>query len=616
MNNLQNFYLNILIIDDRLEYRQDFIKILKGSTQYENQLDILGSQIFGENYKNNSPIEVELPKIAISTASYGLEAIKIIQGIYKTNKQLALVFIDIHIIPEITRRNTIRSIWEIDKDIQIVVCTSLDDFIWKNILKSFEINDNLLILQKPFDYTIVRQLIYTLSKKWLLMQESKHYNQTLESRVQKRTKTLEYKANHDPLTSLPNRYLLEDRLSQLIKISKENNLMFAVLYMDLDNFKWINDNYTHEIGDQILQILTKKMLHNTRRDDDFFRIGGDEFVLIITNIATMDNVNNIVKNLLSIINQPIQIETIDIEMQISIGISIYPLHGTTSSELLKNSDLAMYKAKGSGGNKCEYYNKELYITNKANLDFESALQQALINEEFFLCYLPQIELASKKLNSLEALIRWNHPKLGVIPATGFIPYAEKHGHISSINAWVIKKVIAQNKIWSNKGLNIVPISVNVGLQQIRQDNFLKDISYNLQKNNLKPNYFGIDITENSYINSDEIINIINNIKKLGVQITLDNFGTGNMPLNYLKKLQIDFLKIDRSFISNMETDPNNKVIIESIINIANSLKLKIIAVGIETVQHKDFFKQHNCKYVEGYYFSKPLSANQLELLLR
>ena len=588
---MQNYNLNILIIEDDYKTKQDLMKILEHQTNH-------------------------VPKLTTYTANQNMEAIKIIQEFHKNNQKFTLVFIDIHFLPEINGIDTIHSIWEIDKDIQIVICTSLNNYIWKKFLKSFGVSDDLLILQKPLETTMVRQLIYTLTKKWLLMQGSGNYNQLINNCVQKRTEELEYKANHDPLTSLPNRNLLENRLSELTKTPKNNNLIFAILYIDLDNFKFINDNYTHSIGDQILKIISKRIINNTRKQDDFFRIGGDEFVLLVTNIENAENIKSIANNLLKIIQKPIQIDNIDIEVKLSIGISIYPMHGMKSVELLKNADLAMYKAKELGGNKFEFYNKELYIAVKANLNLESELHKALPNEEFFLCYLPQIELASRQLIAVEALIRWNNPQLGIMQASKFIPYAEKYGIINQINEWVIKNTILQNKSWHDKGLSIVPISVNIGMQQIKQTNFPQEINNHLKQAKLDPQYFGIDITDNNYTPNKEIIEIINNIKKTGVAITLDNFGSGNIPLNYLKKLQIDYLKIDRSFIDNIETDLNNKVIIESIINIANSLNLKVIAVGIETQKHKLFFEQHHCKYAEGYYFNKPLLANELELLLK
>lgn len=659
------FNINILIIDNHLETKKDFIKILKYSNTYHDpSLDALGYQILSENY-NDCSIKVNLPKCEIYTASYAMEAIEIIKGFAEHNKKFALVFIDLYLIPEMTGTNTIQNIWNIDQNIQIVVCTSLDDFVWKNILKSFEVNDNLLVLQKPFYYNNIRQLIYTLTKKWLLIQAVANPNYNLDhtrqhrnfnnvfsndiltaneelvtdsinipktnkrlithhhnnnnhliNNIEQRTKELEYKANHDSLTSLANRNLLENKLLALLNRSKHSDLMFAIFYIDLDNFKWINDNYTHAIGDQILKIMTKRILHNIRENDELFRIGGDEFVLLLSNIKNIPNINNIANHLLHIINEPIKINHLDIETKLSIGISIYPMHGMKPEELLKNSDLAMYKAKEFGGNRFEYYSKELYIATKASLDLELELEFALKNNEFFLCYLPQIELASKKLIALEALIRWNHKKLGVIPAAGFIPYAEKYGFITHINSWVLQNSILQNKIWYKKGLNIVPISANIGIQQIRQPNFAEEIFKYLKKADLNPNYFGIDITENSYVNTEEVIKILKTIKKIGIQITLDNFGSGYIPLNYLKKLQIDYLKIDKSLIEGIEQDQNNKVIIESIIDIANSLKLKVIAVGIETGKHKEFFEQRNCQYAEGYYFNKPLLPNELELLLK
>jgi len=247
---------------------------------------------------------------------------------------------------------------------------------------------------------------------------------------------------------------------------------------------------------------------------------------------------------------------------------------------------------------------------------ELELQQAINNHEFFLCYLPQIDLTTGQLIAVEALIRWKHPKLGIIPPTGFIPYAEKSGLIVPIGEWVIKTATSQNKLWQNKGLQPIMVSINVAVQQIRQANFVATLELALKEVDLEPKYFGIELVENIFINSVEIINIINNIKKIGVQLTLDNFGSGNLSLNYLKKITIDYLKIDRSFIENIDTDRNNKIIVESIINIANSLNLKVIAEGIETSKHKTFLQQHKCDYAAGFYFSKPLLADELEELLR
>lgn len=608
--------LRILIIDDNLEIHKDFIKILSNKELTNNDLDLLGAQIFGNDYNSNTSINLDIPTFQIDTALQGIDGIHLVQSAKKANERYALAFIDIRMPPGIDGIETIKNIWQIDPDIQIVICTAYSDYSWRDTVKHLGVNDNLLILKKPFDYTAVRQLSCALTKKWLLMQESKNYNIVLENYVQERTENLIHQATHDNLTELPNRTLLYDRLDYTIELSNRNKTLFAVLYFDLDDFKLINDNFSHETGDYVLKTIAKRLRSNMRKQDTLFRVGGDEFVLLTPNITIEENVINIASNILKTTQETIQLQTKHINPTSSIGISIYPQNGKKSLELLNNADLAMYHAKELGGNQFQFYTKELNNKISSRLESEIELQQAIDNNEFFLCYLPQIDLKTEKLIAVEALIRWNHPSLGVLTPNAFIATAEKSGLIVPIGDWVMKTAMLQNKVWQNKGYPPMIISINVAMQQIRQTNFVDKIKTNLQETNLEPKYFGIELIENIFINSIEIATIINNIKNLGIQITLDNFGTGNMSLNYLKKIQIDYLKIDRSFIENIDTDHNNKIIVESIINIANSLNLKVIAEGMETAQHKTFLQKHDCQYAQGYYFSKPLIAKDLEELLK
>ena len=613
MKNKNN--LRILIIDDNLDIHKDFIKILTNQESTNKDVDILNAQIFGENSTEQN-LDLSIPPFTIDTASQGLDGINLVQIAYNTEQKYALVFVDIRMPPGLDGIETIKKIWQIDQDIQMVICTAYSDYTWHDTVKYLGVSDNLLILKKPFDYMAVRQLACALTKKWLLMQESKNYSQALEHYVQERTEDLNYKATHDPLTELPNRTLLYDRLDYTIELSERDKSMFAVLYFDLDDFKSINDNFNHDTGDQVLKTITKRIRSNMRGQDTLSRLGGDEFVMIIPNILTEENVISIANNLLRITQETIPIAGRNINIKSSIGISFYPTDGKTSLELLNNADLAMYRAKESNGNQFQFYTPELNQKISSRLEMELELQQAINNHEFFLCYLPQIDLTTGQLIAVEALIRWKHPKLGIIPPTGFIPYAEKSGLIVPIGEWVIKTATSQNKLWQNKGLQPIMVSINVAVQQIRQANFVATLELALKEVDLEPKYFGIELVENIFINSVEIINIINNIKKIGVQLTLDNFGSGNLSLNYLKKITIDYLKIDRSFIENIDTDRNNRIIVESIINIANSLNLKVIAEGIETSKHKTFLQQHKCDYAAGFYFSKPLLADELEELLR
>lgn len=616
MNNKNS--LRILLIDDNPEIHKDFIKILMDNDQEaaSDNADILGAQIFGEEYHSKNTPNLSIPKFQIDSALQGVDGIKMVEKAKSINEKYALAFIDIRMPPGIDGIETIKNIWQIDSDIQVVICTAYSDYTWHDTVNYLGITDNLLILKKPFDYMAVRQLTCALTKKWLLMQESKDYNIVLENYVQERTENLIHQATHDNLTELPNRTLLYDRMDYTIELSNRNKSIFAVLYFDLDDFKSINDNFGHESGDIVLKTIAQRVRSSMRKQDTLFRLGGDEFVMLIPNIGTEENIIHIVNNLLKITQETIQLKTKNINISCSIGISIYPQNGKKSIELLNNADLAMYRSKELGGNQFKFYTNELNSKVSFRAETEVELQQAIDNNQFFLCYLPQVDLKNDKLIAVEALIRWNHPKLGVLLPAAFIPAAEKSGLIISIGEWVIKTAIMQNKIWQNKGYQPILISVNVAIQQIRQANFVERLNHYLKASSLDPQYFGIELIENAFINSIEIINVINEIKNMGVKITLDNFGTGNMSLNYLKKVKIDYLKIDKSFIEHLGADHNNKVIVESIINIANSLNLKVIAEGIETSQHKIFLQQHDCQYAQGYYFSKPLVAKDLELLLK
>jgi diguanylate cyclase (GGDEF)-like protein len=615
MNNKNS--LRILLIDDNTEIHKDFIKILMDSDQESasDNADILGAQIFGEEYHSKNTPSLNIPKFQIDSALQGIDGIKMVAKAKSINEKYALAFIDIRMPPGIDGIETIKNIWEIDRDIQVVICTAYSDYTWHDTVNYLGITDNLLILKKPFDYMAVRQLTCALTKKWLLMQESKDYNIVLENYVQERTENLIHQATHDNLTDLPNRTLLYDRLDYTIELSNRNKSIFAVLYFDLDDFKSINDNFGHESGDIVLKTIAQRVRSNMRKQDTLFRLGGDEFVMLIPNIGTEENIIHIVNNLLKITQETIPLKTKNINISCSIGISIYPQNGKKSIELLNNSDLAMYHSKELGGNQFKFYTNELNSKVSFRAETEIELQEAIDKNQFLLCYLPQVDLKNDKLIAVEALIRWNHPKLGVLLPAAFIPAAEKSELIISIGEWVIKTAIMQNKIWQNKGYKPILISVNVAIQQIRQANFVERLNHYLKASSLDPQYFGIELIENAFINSIEIINVINEIKNMGVKITLDNFGTGNMSLNYLKKVKIDYLKIDKSFIEHLGADHNNKVIVESIINIANSLNLKVIAEGIETSKHKIFLQQHDCQYAQGYYFSKPLVAKDLELLL-
>ncbi|MBA2709038.1 MAG: EAL domain-containing protein [Tatlockia sp.] len=428
---------------------------------------------------------------------------------------------------------------------------------------------------------------------------------------------LAYQASHDPLTSLPNRALLLDRLQQEIAHAKRENQMFAVMFIDLDRFKLINDSLSHETGDELLLNISKRLSTITRAEDTIARLSGDEFILVSVSLPLHKEHHaiKIATKVLEVIRTVTKTSDREIIITASLGISIYPQDGATSVELLHNADLAMYRAKSLGGNQFQFYSEHLNDECKLRMEQETDMRRALIRNEFFLQYQPQFVSDNDKTIAVEALVRWNHPKRGVILPMDFIPLAEDTGMIVSLGEWVLKTACKQNKEWQNKGFKPFPISVNMATKQFMQPNIIEIIKGILHDTGLKAEYLEIEVTENVIISGRDVVNTIMELKQLGVRIVLDDFGTGNACLNYLRALPIDQIKIDKSFIDNIHTSSPDQVIIQAIIAMANSLLMEVLAEGVTNPEQLKFLEAQNCNKFQGYYFSKPVDADELEAFL-
>lgn len=616
----------ILIIDDNPAIHLDFQKILKmkESTTGINKLNQL---VFGEDLANDAEksksAAIDLPAFQIDCVSQGEEGIQYIQRAIAQGAPYALAFVDIRMPPGLDGIETIKRIWALDKETQIVICTAYSDYTWEETVAELGLSDNLLILKKPFDSISVRQVACSLTKKWRLMQESKNREKILEKTVEERTDSLqktltvlEYQSTHDSLTDLPNRTLLVDRIKREIASSKRNHSMFAVIFIDLDRFKLINDSFNHESGDILLKRIAERLSEVTREEDVIARLSGDEFIFISAEVYKIEQVAHIAQKILETINKSLHIAQQDIIISASLGISIYPQDGSTVEELLHNADLAMYRAKALGGNQFQLYTAELQEKCIGRLEKESDLRRGLIENEFFLEYQPQYDSQSQTLIGVEALIRWRHPQKGLVLPMEFIPLAEETGLIVPIGEWVIRTACAQNKAWQDKGISPFPISVNIATKQFIQPNFVSMIKNILKTSKLNPKYLKVEVTENVIINAGNIIDSINDLKKLGVSIVLDDFGVGNSGFNYLNKLPIDQLKIDQSFIKNINFNRSDEVILQAIIDMASNLHLDLVVEGVETSSQLEYLESHNCHKFQGFYFNKPMSAEQLENYLK
>lgn len=733
--------LRIIVIDDNPSIHQDFMKILiapKKQNESDVELQNLERAIFGDN-----DTQKYLPEFEIDTASQGKEGVQMIENALNEGHPYALAFVDIRMPPGWDGVETIKHIWALDTNIQVVICTAYSDYTWEETVEQLGRRDNLLILKKPFDNISVRQLACALTKKWQLLQESKQYTDSLEQRINDRTislkkslslmratlessadgvlvtsadnkindhnnklsemlkipqsiydsgkfstlieyiitqvndenafkdkiatilgdansvtidnikfkdgrifeyytqpyvhnnevigrvwsfrdvtkrasleQELQYQATHDLLTGLPNRVMMSDRIKQAIMSAEANHNKVAIFFLDLDRFKLINDSFSHEAGDEILRSVAERLKPCISENETLARIGGDEFVIVVDKIINDNQLIEYANKILELFAKPFNIMSYSLKLTTSIGISIYPEHGKSMDLLLRNADSAMYLSKEYGANQFQFYTEELNRKNLEKFEKEAELRAAIEENEFFLSYQPQFDLNAEKLVSVEALIRWQHPTKGVILPLDFIPLAEETGLIFPIGEWVLRTACKQIKEWQNLGLPHVRVAVNITTKQLRLFNIIDQIKDILEETDLEPQYLELELTENIIINNVDVIRTIQDLKKIGVQIVLDDFGTGYSSLSYLRDLPVDRLKIDQSYVQNIAANRGDDVIIQAIIAMANNLNMQVLAEGVETQNQLEFLRSQNCSEVQGFYFSKPISAGECEHLLR
>jgi diguanylate cyclase (GGDEF)-like protein/PAS domain S-box-containing protein len=428
---------------------------------------------------------------------------------------------------------------------------------------------------------------------------------------------LEYQATCDELTGLTNRSLLNDRLDQAIKGAQRYQKEVCIFFLDLDNFKVINDTLGHSAGDELLKLIAKRLQNCARSEDTIARYGGDEFVLIFPQIARMEDAAQIAERLIDEISQPLQIKGHKFQGTTSIGISFYPQDGQDKETLLQHADAAMYQAKDKGRNTFCFYTEELNLRLMQRLILEGDLRQALKLEQLMVYYQPKLNLHTGKISGVEALLRWKHPEKGMIPPDQFIPLAEDTGLILPIGEWVLRTACCQAKAWQEAGLLPITVAVNVSPKQLQFANFDQIICDVLNDSGLESRYLDLELTEGAIMKEPEkMVVTLNRLKDIGVQISMDDFGTGYSSLSYLKRFPFDNLKIDKAFINDIPTDDGDVTLVLTIIAMAHNFKLKVVAEGVETQAQMDFLTQKNCDEIQGYFFSRPVPATEVEQLLR
>lgn len=428
---------------------------------------------------------------------------------------------------------------------------------------------------------------------------------------------LNYLASYDVLTKSANRSLLHDRLAHAIASASRHGRQVAVISVDIDNFKYINNSLGHNTGDQLLKAVTERLGSCVRDGDTIARQGGDEFVIVLPDQVSEEHASQVIKRIFAAIAYPILIKDREFNITCSIGASFYPKDGHDGETTLKNADAAMYGAKELGRNTFQFYAKEIDARINERLVLESSLRRAIEREELLLQYQPQIHLSRGEIIGAEALIRWRHPELGIVPPDKFIPLAEETGLIGPIGEWVLRTACAQNKAWQDARLPEITVSINLSARQFRHKGLTDTIAHALQETGLNADCLGLELTESLVMhNAAAGALMLQNLKQMGVKLSIDDFGTGYSSLSYLKRFPIDELKIDQSFVRDVMTDPDDAIIAKAIITLAHELNLKVTAEGVETKEHRDFLVGRRCDKAQGFYFGRPLHSHEFEDLLQ
>ena len=547
--------------------------------------------------------------LAVEQAENGREALDFLE-----HCQPDVVLLDV-LMPEMDGFRTCRAFRALPqgRHVPVLMMTGLDDIA--SIDHAFEVGATDFIT-KPLNYTIlghrVRYLLRTM--------------QAFES-ARRSKREIHHLAFYDALTNLPNRRLFGDRLLRAVESARRNSHLMGILFIDIDNFKRINDSFGHSIGDKLLRTVASQLLACLRRcdsvsreaDDEYMsvaRLGGDEFTVLLTHLENAEDAARIAKRILDGVSVPFLLGDEEIVVTPSIGISIFPYDGNSVEELVKNADTAMFHAKANGKNNYQFYTNSMSATAFERLSMENAMRRGLGNDEFEVYYQPKIELASNRAIGLEALVRWHHPEMGLVSPADFIPLAEETGLIVPLGEWVLHTVCAQIKNRQVAGLDPLRIAVNLSACQFRQTMLRQQVRRILDNTGVAPEWLELELTESVIMDDIQTSStILRELKSMGVGISMDDFGTGYSSLSLLKRLPLDTLKIDRSFVRDITTDADDAAIVDAVISLAHSLRLRVIAEGVETGEQLDFLNSRGCDEVQGYLFSRPLPVAGIEAWL-
>jgi diguanylate cyclase (GGDEF)-like protein len=550
------------------------------------------------------------PSFEAELCSGAEQAVQAVGRSAEEGRRFAVVFLDMRMPPGPDGAWAAARIREIDRDVDLVIATAYSDVDPQEIGARVPPEEKVFFVQKPFHPHEVRQLALALGRKW-------------EAQAQMRRL-----AYFDSLTGLPNRELFRTRVTQAIELARRHGREAALLFLDLDNFKRINDTLGHSVGDQLLRTMAERLMSCLRASDAVTRpallddpdgparLGGDEFVVLLSELATADDVGVVAGRILESLSRPVQLLTHEVIVTPSIGIAVFPKDGEDVETLLRNADLAMYYAKRTGRNLFQYYAPTMNEDALRRLTLENMLRQALARDELSLHYQPQVDLTSGELSGLEALLRWESPDLGRVPPVEFIPVAEESGLIVPIGEWVLRSACAQAKAWLDAGLSLPRMAVNVSVMQFVHRGFPATVARILAETGLPAGALELEVTETLLMkDSTDAASTLKALKDLGVQLAVDDFGTGYSSLSRLKEFPIDRLKIDKSFVQAVNARADDGAIASAVIAMAEGMNLKVIAEGVETLSQLAFLQQRRCDEGQGYYWSRPLPPEEVRRFL-
>lgn len=592
----QTCHFKILVISQHRNFYTDFCNLLNAENGFFRKITRIRSRL---PLTHQQPACEQSIRYEICRVVSAAEAVFQVQTAIDQQNPFALLLICLSTNKDLNQLNTLLEVLDADHRLQIVVCSRDGVSSWQDKYASHVQASRLIPGKNPLDELEIGHIIYALSTKWCL---SKQYL---------------YQMTYDALTDLPNRVLMKDKIHQAILRAKYQQHQIAVLFLDLDRFQLINDTLGHSYGDLLLKQVATRLKRCVSEQDTVAYYGGDEFVIVLSSVMNEKEAGMIAYRILTELALPYEIDTHRLMVTASMGISLFPNHGQDAEALLKHADTAMYRVKSLEHNNFQFYADDMMAQALEYFQLEHSLRVALERNEFVLQYQPIYDLNSKKIVSTEALIRWQHPLLGTISPQRFIPLAEETGLIISIGEWVLTQACRQNKYWQECGYQPIKIAVNLSPYQVQHRSLVTTLENVLDKTQLSSQYLELEITESSLMgNTSEIIKTLNTLKTMGVSLSIDDFGTGYSNLSYLSRLPIGKLKIDQSFIRQMVDNSEDIAIVLTIISLAETLKIPVVAEGVETQEQLAMLKTHGCREAQGYYFSYPVNAKEYEQLLR